>query len=71
MNAAKRRITVVLDIALETEEDMLIEELASVLAEEIDLMLPRVSIWRGQEQGYDSADVTRVAVQRFSEQSPR
>ena len=63
-----RRITVTLDVGLETEEDTLVEELAACLAEEIDLMLPRVSIWRGMEKGYDSADITRVAVARASEQ---
>ena len=63
-----RRITVVLDVALETEAATSAQVFGDVLAEEIELMLPRVSVWLGQEHGFDWADVTRVSATRASEQ---
>ena len=61
-------MTIRLDFALQTDTDVPAREYADALAEEIELMLPRVSIWRGQEHGFDWADITRVAVASASQQ---
>jgi hypothetical protein len=63
-----RRITVVLDVGLETDSDGAVDAFAHQLVEDIEFMLPYVSLWRGEEKGWDSADVKRAAVARASEQ---
>lgn len=65
-----RRITAVLDIALETQGTATPQEFAEVLAGEIELMMPSVCVaTEGVPVGeWSCASVIRVAVSRVSEQ---
>jgi aromatic ring-cleaving dioxygenase len=62
-----RRITVVLDIGIETDGTEDLKALAHTLAEDVEMQVPSFAVWLGQEFGVRAA-VKRVAVQRYSEQ---
>ena len=66
----KRRITITLDVGMESECEFSLSEMAESLAEDIEMMLPSVCVPRRGVPAKDwpCATLTRVAVSRVTEQ---
>ncbi len=60
---SKRRITVRLDVAVESDSDVSLDEIANALRDEIKFWVPTVPV-----QNLMAGAVTQVSVVRFDEQ---